>query len=178
MYGFDTKRYLEAFSQDGARLSGDQLSGDMRFLVERVGALSGKPVDLVGWSQGAAMAVAAASGSKPRQPVQGVVTLGLPESAVLGWDWKATLAVLARREPDQPAFSVKPLLAGVAPVSIWMIHGTEDEYTSPAVARKLFQVAREPKRLEEIQGANHAFDGHREDLYRTLKAGLAWIAGQ
>ena len=178
VYGFDTKKYLEGFSQDGAKLSRDQLADDMRRLAEQVGGITKKPVILVGWSQGAGMAVAAASGSQVRSSIQGILTLGLPESAVLGWDWKATLAIIARREPDQPVFTVKPLLRSVAPTPVWMIHGLDDEYTTPESGRNLFQAASEPKHLQEIAGANHRFDGHQDELYRSLEEGLAWIAAK
>jgi pimeloyl-ACP methyl ester carboxylesterase len=137
-------------------------------------------VILAGWSQGAAMAVAAAADlpASTHGQLAGVVTLGLPESAVLGWDWKASLAVIARREPDQPHFSVTPLLPKVTPKPIWMIHGNDDEYSTPAVARTLFQTASEPKHLDEIAGADHRFYGHRDEFYRSLRRGLEWIVAQ
>jgi pimeloyl-ACP methyl ester carboxylesterase len=179
VYGFDTKKYLETFSRDGSTLTQNQLAGDLRSLAEQLRRGSPRPVIFVGWSQGAGMAVAAASASsQARSPIHGVVTVGLPESAVLGWDWKATLATIARREPDQPTFLVKPLLSNIAPVPVWMIHGSDDEYTSLQAERVLFQAMNEPKRLEEITGANHRFDGHEDQFYRSLKAGLEWIAGQ
>ena len=121
------------------------------------------------------MAVVAAAGAKDASAIKGVLTLGLPESAVLGWDWKATVAILARRTPGQPAFAVTPLLRSVAPKPLWMIHGSQDEYTTATKARELFLAAAEPKRLCEIAGANHRFDGHREELYRSIKEGLEWI---
>lgn len=178
VYGFDTKKYLESFTEGDARLSREEVAADMRSLARQVAGASKRHVILVGWSQGAGMAVAAASGVQPAGPIQGVLTLGLPESAVLGWDWKATLAIIARREPDQPAFTVKPLLPAVAPTPIWMIHGSEDEYTTPQTARGLFHLASEPKQMEEIPGANHRFDGHQEELYRSLKKGLAWVGSR
>jgi dienelactone hydrolase len=171
VYGFDTRRYLEA-----AKLSREEMARDMRGLASQVGASTHQPVLLVGWSQGAGMAVAAASGNGRCGAIKGILTMGLPESAVLGWDWKATVAVLARRQPDQPSFSIQPLLAGVAPAPIWMIHGSEDEYTTPETARALFGAASEPRHLDEIAGANHRFDGHRDELYRSLREGLAWLA--
>ncbi len=176
VYGFDTKRYLEAFSEDGAKLSQDQMAIDMQALSEYVSSAAKKPVLLVGWSQGAGMAVLAASHNPSTPLIRGVLTLGLPRSAVLGWDWKATMAAVARREPDQPAFSVKPLLANRG-TPICMIYGSEDEYTNPENARDLFKAASEPKRLHQVTGANHRFDGHQDELYRLLKEGLEWIAG-
>ena len=176
-YGFDTKKYLETFSQNGGRLSRDQMAEDVRALARQVGNSSGRPVILVGWSQGAGMAIAAGAGFSDRHAIRGVVTLGLPESAVLGWDWKATLSIIARREPDQPKFEVKPLLAQLTPTPIWMIHASEDEYTSTASARELFRAARDPKRLEEIAGGDHDFGGRRDLLFRSIEKGLEWIAG-
>lgn len=175
VFGFDTKRYLETFSEGGRKLAPRELAADVRLVADQIAGPSHRRVVLVGWSQGASMSVAAVSGIKSRSPIHGVITLGLPESGVLGWDWKATLAVIARREPDQPTFEVKPLLPMASPVPIWMIHGTDDEYTTSAAARSLFEVTSEPKRLEEITGANHRFDGHQDELYRSLEKGLAWV---
>ncbi|MFN7932677.1 MAG: AcvB/VirJ family lysyl-phosphatidylglycerol hydrolase [Bryobacteraceae bacterium] len=176
VFGFDTKKYLEAFSANGETLSAQDMASDVRTVADRVSGTSHRPVVLVGWSQGASMAVAAAAGLQSRTPIRGVITLGLPESGVLGWDWKATLAVVAHREPDQPAFAVKPLLSSSAPVPLWLIHGTEDEYTALSAARALFRCAGEPKHMEEINGANHRFEGHQSELYQALQRGLAWIA--
>ena len=178
VYGFDTKKYLEAFSAGGASLSRQELAADMRSLADQVSGASKSRVILVGWSQGAGMAAAAASGLRSPGPIKGVLTLGLPESALLGWDWKATLAIVAHREPDQPRFDVKPLLASLAPAPLWMIYGSQDEYTMMKTARMLFQSASEPKRLEEIAGANHRFDGHQDELFGSMKKGLAWISSQ
>jgi alpha-beta hydrolase superfamily lysophospholipase len=178
VYGFDTRKYLEVFSQNGTKLSQSQLADDLRVLAAQLRGGSPRPIVFVGWSQGAGMAVAAATGLGVKSPIQGVITLALPESAVLGWDWKATLAIIARHEPDQPVFSVKPLLRGIAPTPVWMIHGSEDEYTSLEAERVLFEAVSEPKRFDAIAGANHRFDGHQDQLYRSLKAGLEWIVGK
>lgn len=175
-YGFDTKKYLETFSQNGLKLSRNQMAEDLRTLVSELPGGARQPVVIVGWSQGAAMAVAAVSGYPARARIHGIITLGLPELAVLGWDWKSTLATLARREPNQPTFAVKPLIPNVVPTPLWMIHGANDEYTSLEVERALFHSAGEPKRYAEIDGADHRFSGHEDELYRSLKAGLAWIA--
>ncbi len=59
-----------------------------------------------------------------------------------------------------------------------MIHGSEDEYTTMKTERMLFQAASEPKRLEEIAGGNHHFDRHQDELYASMKKGLAWISSQ
>jgi hypothetical protein len=30
--------------------------------------------------------------------------------------------------------------------------------------------------MREIQGANHHFDGHEDEMYQSLRKGLEWIA--
>jgi pimeloyl-ACP methyl ester carboxylesterase len=174
VYGFDTKKYLESCSQGGSLLRLDDMAADVRQIAARVAEITNRPVIVVGWSQGAAMAVAATSGERDHGSVRGVVTLGLPEHGVLGWDWKATVASLAGREPDQPTFAVKPLLQNAAHTRIWMIHGLDDEYTSAQICRELFQAASGPRQLHEVAGANHRFDGHIEELNRWLQEGLQW----
>jgi type IV secretory pathway VirJ component len=175
VYGFDTKKYLEGFSQDGLRLTRDDMAADIRALADSVSAASRKPVVLVGWSQGAGMAVAATAGSSARKSIRGVITLGLPETAALGWDWKATLAAIARREPDQPNFATLPLLTSASQAPLWMIYGGADEYTSQETARKLYASAAQPKKFEQIPGANHRFDGHLDQLYRSIREALQWV---
>lgn len=178
VFGFDSRKYLESFSQNAPALTLGQMASDIRLVAQEIGTIAGKPAILIGWSQGAGMAIAAASGLQARHPVRGVLTLGTPLSAVLGWDWKASLAAIARREPDQPAFSLRPLVPHLAPTPVWMIHGTADEYTKPETVQALFHLASEPKRIEIIGGANHRFDGHQEELFRSIRAGLDWIAMQ
>ncbi|MEP7362072.1 MAG: alpha/beta fold hydrolase [Acidobacteriota bacterium] len=173
VYGFDTKQYLESFTESKKTLSESEMRADMHAIVEWIRARGAKSVTILGWSQGAGMAVLAA-GEDAGRP-DGVVTLGLPESAVLGWNWKDTLAVIAHREPDEPHVAMKSYLADVTPVPIWMIHGTLDEFTTPEAARTLFSLASEPKRLVEIEGGNHHFDGKRDRLYQALREGLDWV---
>jgi uncharacterized protein len=178
VYGFDTKQYLEAFSSPAPALSREQMADDIRALSASIANASHRTVILIGWSQGAGMAVAAGAGVPDRNAIKGVLTLGLPESAVLGWDWKATLAVIARREPDQPKFAIKPLLSQLTPMPVWMIHGSDDQFTCPDTAQDLYSAAKEPKHLERIPGANHRFDGHQTELFHSMKEGLAWISGR
>jgi pimeloyl-ACP methyl ester carboxylesterase len=175
LYGFDTKKYLEESSRVAAP-SSDTLASDIRNLAEQVSAVARKPVLIVGWSQGAAMAVAAGAGLKTGSPIRGVLTLGLPETGVLGWDWRATFSSLARLEPAEPSFSTAPFLPLLTPTKVWMIYGLHDEYTRPENERALFRAASEPKHLQEIAGANHRFDGHQDELFRSMRAGLQWMS--
>src|SRR5262245_20974717 len=68
VYGFDTRKYLEANSREAVALSRDTLASDIRCVAEQIAGVGRKPVLLVGWSQGAAMAIAAAAGGKAGGP--------------------------------------------------------------------------------------------------------------
>lgn len=174
IYGFDTKKYLEGFTEPARPvLTPDTMRQDMAAIVHSIEARGASSVTLLGWSQGAGMAALAAQ--EPGAKIAGVITIGLPESAVLGWNWKDTVATLAFREPDEPHFFIKPLLAALPAVPLWMIHGDRDEYTKPHIAVALYQAANEPKRLVTVRGANHRFDMTRGELYKSLQDGLAWI---
>ena len=174
VYGFDVKSYLEKHSQAGSTLSLSAMAADIRNTADTLGSETATNVLILGWSQGAGMALAAVFGDHC-QPIAGVLTLGLPETAVLGWNWRATLAMLTGKAPNEPTFAVRPLLDGGSGVPVWMIYGSADEYTPPARARALYQAAHAPKQFQQIEGANHRFDGHLPELYRSIKEGLSWI---
>jgi type IV secretory pathway VirJ component len=175
VYGFDTKKYLEAFSGGPASLSEDQMKRDMRALISWTSAREAMPVTIFGWSQGAGMGVlAAAEDSSPS--LNGVITLGLPRTAVLGWNWRDMLAAAARMEPNEPFIETEPLLRKTTETPIWMIYGSADEYTNMAATDRLFAAANEPKHIVKVPGANHRFDSRTAELNRALQEGLAWIS--
>jgi len=174
VYGFDTKIYLESFSASRAALTTDQMREDMLALLEWVHSKAGEKVTVLGWSQGGGMAVLAVAAASP-DLVRGVVTLGLPETAVLGWNWKDTIASAAHIEPDEPHFAVEPFLKKLSGTPLWMIHGTADEYTSRTIAYRMFQSAQQPKRLVTVPGANHRFDLRRVELFQALEEGFLWM---
>jgi fermentation-respiration switch protein FrsA (DUF1100 family) len=149
---------------------------DLLDVIAWICSRGAKSVTLLGWSHGAGMAVLAAQ-NWAEASINGVITLGLPETAVLAWNWTDTIASLVRRDPGQPAFGMSALLPTVAPVPLWMIHGAADEYTSPATAERLYRAAVEPKRLVSIPHANHRFDGARGELFQAVQEGLEWVRG-
>jgi pimeloyl-ACP methyl ester carboxylesterase len=173
VYGLDTKKYLTGFTNGDSRLSVDDIASDMAQLARQLGG--GQPrVVIVGWSQGASMAVLAAARPESCRYLKGIVTLGLPEYGVLGWTWRDTLAVAARREPNQPKFYAKDFLPHTA-VPMFAIFGTNDDYTAPAAEQAMLGMTRGPKQLHMIEGANHRFDGHQDELNRTLAEALSWV---
>lgn len=174
VYGLDTKRYLTSFTARNKHLTTRAIAGDLHRLL-RVLPLAGRKALVVGWSQGAAMAILAAHGRQGHQEVLGVVALSLPDEAALGWHWKDTLLSLFRKRPGQPHFSVMEQVPGVAPVPIGLIHPSQDDFTPLEQEATLFRAAQSPKQLRVICGANHSFDDLRPRLWQTLEEVLDWV---
>jgi dipeptidyl aminopeptidase/acylaminoacyl peptidase len=55
-----------------------------------------------------------------------------------------------------------------------ILHGSSDELVPPTHAHKLYETAREPKRLEIIKGADHVFS-QREHLNKVIDLSLEWF---
>ena len=53
-----------------------------------------------------------------------------------------------------------------------MIHGTADDVVFPKDSRDAWEVAAEPKRLVEIPGAGHSFEGHHRQVIDEVEAWL------
>ncbi len=175
VYGLDVRRYLKGFTNGHSTLTDAQMAADMEQTIREVGSPGGQPVLLVGWSQGAAMAILTAARMDHKDLVRGVLTIALPESGFLGWTWRDSLLALGGRDAHEPEFQVAPLLPEVSPIPSWMVYGTHDRFTPAAVARRLVSLARRPIRRREIKGGNHRMDGHRAELLASLKSGLAWL---
>jgi len=169
VYGFDTKKYLET----SAPLTTDTMRQDMDTLLTWVHSRGNGKIIVLGWSEGAGMAILGAAGASPNL-VRGVVTMGLPESAVLRWTWQDAI-VSAAVEPNEPRFAVEPLLSKLG-TPLWMIYGTADEYTPQARANRMYQRATQPKRLVTVAGADHRFDFHKPEMYSALEEGFKWIS--
>lgn len=172
VYALDTRDYLEAFT--GTRtLSVQQVANDLGTIASAIHPRDGAPVELVGWSEGAALVIAAAA----RNPTcaRGVVVFGVPEQGALGWRLRDSLASLAGREPDEPQFDVAPLLGELVRTPLVMIQATHDPFTPMARAQALFGRARGPKRLTFIDARNHRFDGGTDQFFATLVDGLHWV---
>jgi len=57
---------------------------------------------------------------------------------------------------------------------ILILHGSSDEVVPPTHAHKLYEAAREPKRLEIIKGADHVFS-QRDQLKKVIDLSLEWF---
>ncbi|HYR89686.1 MAG TPA: AcvB/VirJ family lysyl-phosphatidylglycerol hydrolase [Terriglobia bacterium] len=176
VYGLDTNRYLSSFTRHDSVLTENDVMSDFAqfaaFIKERDG--NGKRVHLIGWSEGAGLSVLAGSSDQNKNLFVDVIAIGLGENNILGWRSADYLTYLTKKEPNEPHFQTAPYLPGIAPLPVFIIQSTTDESTKPAESKRLFDLAREPKRYELIEARNHRFDGNHEEFFRVLRDALQW----
>ncbi|MEP7116086.1 MAG: AcvB/VirJ family lysyl-phosphatidylglycerol hydrolase [Acidobacteriota bacterium] len=177
--GINVRQYLAAFVDGGAHLQVEQVPADFEAFAGALKArgMLARPVILAGVSEGAALAVAAAATADGHRWVDGVVTMGLPATAELAWRWKDALTWVTKSDADEPSFSPHELIANVAPLPLWMIQSTRDEYVPEPDYRRFERMAAEPKRLVLIDAKNHRFTDKLPELKGQLVAGIDWIRG-
>lgn len=174
VYGLDTKNYLEGFT-GAARLQESSVSQDLRDITRWITQDANERVTLVGWSEGAGLAVLAAAGEGNKQTFRGLITFGLGDENILGWTWKDNLTYVTKTKPNEPTFHTIGYMPKIAPLPYLMIQSSRDEYVPFEEAKRLATAAREPKRVTVIQANNHRFDGATDEFYRTLREGLQWM---
>jgi phosphatidylglycerol lysyltransferase len=174
VYGWDTKRYLMSFTGK-TTLREPEIMADVASMAVWIQQSSSGRVTLVGWSEGAGLALLAAASPTDKKLFTGLVAIGLPDSAILGWRRVDDLTYLTKREPNEPTFATAPYLSQVSPLALALIYSTRDEYISPAESNRLFSAAQEPKRFSLVAAQNHRYDGNRGDFFRALKEALEWV---
>jgi type IV secretory pathway VirJ component len=175
--GVNSRQYLSSFTSGASHLDVADSPGDFHIigdLLKRKQLLA-RPVILSGVSEGAALAVLAASDRQNHDWVDGVITMGLPPTAELAWRWTDISAWFTRHDADEPSFAPASVIASVSPLPLVMIQSRKDEFVSEADYQRLLATAREPKQLTLIDASNHRFTDRRQELRAAYFAGLAWI---
>jgi alpha-beta hydrolase superfamily lysophospholipase len=178
--GINVRQYLSSFTTGRSHLQASEVPGDyatFRDTLKQKGALVG-PVILSGVSEGAALAVLAASDPPNHNWIDGVITMGIPPTAELAWRWTDMGAWITKHDADEPSFAPVGVIAAVSPVPLYMIQSIKDEYVPKAEYERLDASAREPKKLVLIDASNHRFTDKRPELRAAYAAGLGWIARQ
>jgi pimeloyl-ACP methyl ester carboxylesterase len=129
-------------------------------------------------SEGAALAVLAASDPRNHDWIDGVITMGIPPTAELAWRWTDMGAWITKRDADEPSFAPADVIGAVSPVPLYMIQSSKDEYVPKAEYERLNAAARDPKKLVLIDASNHRFTDKRPELRAAYAAGLRWVAQQ
>jgi alpha-beta hydrolase superfamily lysophospholipase len=176
--GINVRQYLSSFTSGKSHLQPADVPGDYRVFrdtLQQKGALV-RPVVLSGVSEGAALAVLAASDGQNHDWIDGVITMGIPPTAELAWRWTDVGAWITKHDADEPSFAPSEVIAKVAPLPLYMIQSSKDEYVPKAEYERLEAAARDPKKLVLIDASNHRFTDRRPELRSAYMAGLAWIS--
>ncbi len=136
------------------------------------------PPVLCGVSEGAALAVLAATNDISKAKVAGVIALGLPGKAELGWRFRDSMIYVTKGVPKEPLFSTAEVIDKVAPLPVVAIHSTKDEFVSVGDVTRVMSRALEPKRLWLIEADDHRFSGREQELNQKLMDATAWIKSQ
>ncbi len=177
VYGLDTRRYLQSFTGKKV-LQTSEIADDFKTIAKWMVSAKGEPIVLVGWSEGAGLALAAGADTQQSRTFRGVLAVGMTEHNILALRWSDLMAEIRKKLPDEPTFESADFVARISPAPLVMISSTQDEYVSVEATRKLFALAREPKRLVLIEAENHKFDGKTAEFFQSLRDQLLWIRQQ
>ncbi|HSO96268.1 MAG TPA: alpha/beta fold hydrolase, partial [Acidimicrobiia bacterium] len=186
--GFDGIAYdARGHGRSGGEATlGDQERFDVAAAVTAVGA--SRPVVLVAASAGAIAALrfaAAAPGA-----LDGVVTVSCPAWWRLPRNGRGLLSMLITQTPFGREFARRQMgvriarcgprpappveLVGEVDAPVAIVHGRADPFISVDAAEALFTAAREPRRLEVVEGLGHAFEPAATP---AIVAALDWCLG-
>jgi alpha-beta hydrolase superfamily lysophospholipase len=174
--GINARLYLASYTSRGKHVLPAEVTADYASIVQfmRDRHTLWEPIVVAGVSEGAALAVLA--GARVNHSwVRGVMTMGLPASAELAWRWKDALAWITKQDSAEPSFEPALFISEVAPVPLWMIQSTKDEYVTRSDFLMLEAAARAPKRLVLVDASNHRFTDRLPLLREHVLAGLAWM---
>lgn len=174
VYGVDTKRYLESFTDGEVTLKEAEVTADLGAFAARIRQNGRNAVHLVGWSEGAGLGLLGVAGKESAASFTGLIALGLPCQSVLGWRAADNITWVTKKMPNEPSFRSRDYVAKVT-TPLLLIHSSGDEYTPVEEARKMFAAAGEPRRFVLVGARNHRFDGGRDELFRALRDGLEWL---
>ncbi len=176
--GLDTKAYLSSFTEGSKTLHAENVPGDFAALVDHARRGREERVLLVGVSEGAGLAVLAASDPDLKPRLLGVVALGLPRLNELGWRFRDSLTYLTHKTPNEPTFDSGEYISKLDPVPLAALHSTHDEYVPLAETQALLRIPGGTKRLWVVEASNHRFSDDHGELDRALTEALDWIRAE
>jgi pimeloyl-ACP methyl ester carboxylesterase len=177
VYGLDTRRYLQSFTGSSV-LKPAEIASDFRQIAAWIRQGSSARVLLMGWSEGAGLSLAAAADPTNKEMIEGLIAIGATEQNILAWHWSDVMAELRKELPKEPTFASVDYMGKVAPLPLFMIASSGDEYVSLDATRKLFSAALNPKRMVVIEARDHKYEGATGEFFRALPDGLRWVVEQ
>lgn len=142
-------------------------------------------ISLLGFSLGGAVAINTAT--RFPDSIRSLIAVGAPSAfeqiEYQVWKPEVMLGGLRGWDPKMGCRLGNPWLKKERPVEnirhldmpVLLIHGTRDSIVSHSHSERLHQAAREPKRLELIEGGGHAEELYREAPERFLQLVQEWI---
>lgn len=178
--GLNVRQYLSMFTVGKTHLEPADPPLDYQAMAEflRANKLLVEPVVASGISEGAALAILAASSQKNHAWLRGVITMGVPPTAELAWKWTDFTSWITKTDAREPSFAAKDYVAGVSPLPLVMLQSRKDEYVPEADYHELDSRAKAPKKLVLIDASNHRFTDRRKELRAEYLGALAWIQQQ
>jgi type IV secretory pathway VirJ component len=173
--GFDARAYLSSGTGGGQTLTVQDVQRDVGMLIELAGESSQPPL-LVGVSEGAGLAVAAAADPRIRARIAGVMAFGLTDVNELGWRWRDSIIYLTKGVPNEPLFHSADFIPQVSPAPLVLIWSTHDEFVSAIDQRRLAALARSPRRVLTVPAADHRFSDNLTAVDATLIYAVQWIS--
>src|SRR5260370_24024389 len=149
-YCLGTRHYLGSFN-GGQVLSTADIASDFGQIARWVQQGGHERILLVGWSEGAGLGLAATADATNQAIFDGLVAIGTPETNLLAWHWTDLGASITNKVPHEPTFKSAAFMAKVAPLPLFVIASTSDEYISTEATRPLFASPREPKRFPTLK---------------------------
>ncbi len=173
VYALDTKHYLSSFTGK-THLTASDVMADFHQLAGYVAGNSGEKVTLAGWSTGAGLAVLAAADAD-KTSYDGLLAISLGKTNILGWRWVDNFTYLTGKMPKEPTFQSNEYLPKIAPLPIFVIQSSGDQFIPNEEAEALFVETKHPKHFALIHANNHSFESNRDGFIEALQRGMQWI---
>lgn len=173
--GLDVRAYLSGFTTATTTLDPKDEPKDYAVLARYAASATGRKPILIGVSEGAALSLLGATDPDTQTLIAGVIGIGLPDRAELGWRWRDAVIYLTHQLPKEPLFSTAAIASAVAPVPLAVIHATGDEFVPVADVQRVVDNARQPKRLWIINASNHRFSSNLPEFNARLLDAIEWI---
>ncbi|MGH9802938.1 MAG: hypothetical protein ACRD82_21430 [Blastocatellia bacterium] len=78
--------------------------------------------------------------------------------------------------PKEPAFQSDAYLPKIAPLPVFVIQSSSDQFIPNEEAEALFVTTKHPKHFTLIHANNHSFESNRDEFFAALQQGMQWIA--
>ena len=173
VYALDTRHYLASFTSK-MPLTPTEVMADFHTLAAKISSPDNERITLAGWSTGAGLSVLAAADAK-KADYDGLLAISLGKTNILGWRCIDNLASWFGKTPHEPTFKTEEYVPQIAPLPVFVIQSSRDEFIPQEEAEYLFVRTKRPKRFRLIHANNHSFAGNREAFFVALQHGLRWI---